>query len=73
MWWFVSRSGLKWSRAYEYDDRGNLLKHVDALGKATTYTYEATFNKVASIKDALGHTTAFNYDDRGNLFVPNGS
>jgi RHS repeat-associated protein len=53
--------------SFEYDERGNLLKYIDALGNATTYTYDAVVNKVTSITDALGSTTDFSYDTRGNL------
>jgi RHS repeat-associated protein len=53
--------------AFEYDNRGNLLRQTDALGGTTVYTYDATFNKMTSIRDALGNTTSFTYDSRGNL------
>ena len=52
---------------FERDALGNLLRHVDALGRATTYSYDPTFNKVTSITDALGDATTFAYDNRGNL------
>ncbi len=32
----------------------------------TTYTYESTFNQVASVTDPLNHTTTFAYDAEGN-------
>jgi RHS repeat-associated protein len=52
--------------SYEYDDRGNLRKYTDALGNSTTYTYDATFNKVTSIQDPLGNRSTYGYDSRGN-------
>jgi RHS repeat-associated protein len=50
-----------------YDSIGNQLSQTDALGNTTQYTYEPTFNKVATITDPLGSVTRFAYDSRGNL------
>jgi YD repeat-containing protein len=33
----------------------------------TTFTYEPTFNQVATVTDPLSHTTTFGYDAKGNL------
>ncbi len=49
-----------------YDPSGNLLTHVDALGRATSYTYNG-FNDVTSMTDPNGVTTVYTYDGRGNL------
>ena len=48
-----------------------MLKHVDPLGRPTTYTYEATFNKVTSVKDALEHVTTFFYRHASGLHLAN--
>jgi RHS repeat-associated protein len=49
------------------DENGNVLSQTDALGNTTSFTYEPDFNKVSSIKDALGNITRFAYDANGNL------
>jgi YD repeat-containing protein len=33
----------------------------------TTYTYEPTFNQVATITDPLNHVTTFGHDTKGTL------
>lgn len=53
--------------SFTYDGAGNVLTRTDALGATTRFTYEATFNRVTSITDALGHATTFAHDARGNL------
>jgi RHS repeat-associated protein len=50
-----------------YDSNGNVLSTTDQTGITTQFTYNPTFNKVASIVDALGNTTRFTYDASGNL------
>jgi RHS repeat-associated protein len=55
--------------SYTYDDRGNVLTETDALGHVTTYTYEPGFNRVTSVRNALGQTTEYSYDSRGNLLT----
>jgi RHS repeat-associated protein len=52
---------------FEFDDRGNPVKEIDALNRETAFTYEPVFNRVTSIRDPAGNTTTFTYDDRGNL------
>jgi RHS repeat-associated protein len=52
---------------FEHDGRGNLVRSTDALGRITVYTYDPTFNRVTSIRDALRNETTFTYDGRGNL------
>ena len=57
--------------AYTYDSLGNVLTVTRLSGTAnavtTTYTYESTFNQVASVTDPLSHTWSFGYDSAGNL------
>lgn len=57
---------------YTYDSAGNLLTVTDLVGTTaevttTTFTYEPFFNQVASVTNALNHTTTYNYDSKGNL------
>jgi RHS repeat-associated protein len=55
-----------------YDLKGNLLSSTQALTTTplltatTTFTYEPTFNQVATIKDPLNHMTTIAYDVKGN-------
>ena len=52
---------------YEYDAQGNLLKHIDELEQATSFTYDAN-HTVLDIIDANGVTVTRNeYDDSGRL------
>lgn len=60
--------------AYTYDAKGNILtvtRNAQDSNQAnwvtTTYTYEPTFNQVATITDPLNHTTSFFYDSFGKL------
>ena len=48
-----------------YDALGNLVKTVDALQNATTYTYQ--YNLLKSITDANDNTTSYAYDFNRNL------
>jgi YD repeat-containing protein len=51
-----------------YDSLANVLTATRYLNSApitTTYTYEPTFNRVATISDPLGHPTTFTYDPAG--------
>jgi RHS repeat-associated protein len=43
------------------------LTSTDPTGLTTTFTYEQTHSKVASITDPLGNVSRFAYDARGNL------
>ena len=52
---------------YTYDARGNLTGITDALNLETTFTYEPTFNRLASFTDARGNGIDYSYDTRGNL------
>jgi RHS repeat-associated protein len=49
-----------------WDSHGNLLTHTDALGRTTTYSYDA-LNDVTSITDPMGNLTTMTYDVHGNL------
>ena len=62
---------------YTYDDRGNILTMIEAVGTAqertTTYTYDSTYNWVmtisrASVAGAAEALTAFTRDAAGNHF-----
>ncbi len=49
-----------------WDARGNLLSHGDALGRTTSYAYDA-LNDTTAITDPRGLVTAMSYDAHGNL------
>ncbi|MFA5337353.1 MAG: RHS repeat-associated core domain-containing protein [Candidatus Omnitrophota bacterium] len=51
---------------FTYDGVDNLTSKTDALGRKTTYVYNAA-NKVKTITDALGGVITNNYDTEGNL------
>ncbi|MFO0957423.1 MAG: RHS repeat-associated core domain-containing protein [Isosphaeraceae bacterium] len=52
---------------YDYDDQGNLTGIRDPLRQNVTFTYDPTFNQVASVTDARGNGMTYGYDARGNL------
>lgn len=52
--------------SYEYDDRGNLIRQVDASGQETTTKYDATFSQPYEVKDPTG-VTAITLDGHGNV------
>ncbi|MCA1614544.1 MAG: DUF4214 domain-containing protein [Acidobacteria bacterium] len=52
---------------FTYDAVGNRTAVTDALGDATTYTYDPVTDKVSSVGNALGQKTTYAYDERGNL------
>jgi RHS repeat-associated protein len=53
--------------AITYRQRGNMLFSVtDALGRTTSYTYDA-MGRRSSVTDGRGNTTLFSSDARGNL------
>jgi len=48
---------------------GNVLvRHIDPLGHATTFSYDAKLNLVA-VSDPGGKTTAFSFDGDGNILT----
>lgn len=51
---------------FEYDDQGNLLSRIDALGNKTNYQYSG-YNKLSERTDALGHKRRFKYDTEERL------
>ncbi|QJD99466.1 DUF3380 domain-containing protein [Massilia forsythiae] len=52
----------------QYDNQGNLVTSVDAMGKAETYTYDALGRK-ASYTNRNGATWTYAYDAAGRLLV----
>lgn len=65
------------SKAFTYDAKDNMLT-LTSIAKAgsglsnivNTYTYNATYNKVATAKDGKNQTTTFTYDSAtGNLLT----
>src|SRR5215510_8903401 len=57
--------------SFAYDSMGNMtsITRLAGTGNAvtTSFTYEATFNQLASVTDPLNHTTQFGYDTKGNV------
>ncbi|MFA7443886.1 MAG: putative Ig domain-containing protein, partial [Lysobacteraceae bacterium] len=49
-----------------WDERGNLLEHIEANGVRTRYGYNA-LDQVSTITNALGATQQFDYDDQGRM------
>jgi len=56
-------------RSFTYDSNGNVTSIADALGNTARFTYEPTFNRLATATDTLGNVERFEYDDRGNLIA----
>ena len=52
---------------FEYDANENVTSITDPDNNETTFTYEPTFDRLATITDALNQTTTFEYDATGNL------
>lgn len=61
----IVRDRLNHETRFEYDERGNVLKKVDARGGETTFTYD-TRDNVLSETNALGKTTVYTYDANDN-------
>lgn len=57
---------------FTYDEHGNMLSIKDPLGFIEQYTYEPSFNQVASYRDKNGNSYTFSYDTHGNLSAMNG-
>ncbi|MCB1124066.1 MAG: RHS repeat protein, partial [Verrucomicrobiae bacterium] len=55
----------------EYDGQYRLEAIVDAIGQATTFTYDfgADSNKITKITDPFGRTAQFEYDTLGRLVM----
>ena len=51
---------------YTWDGEGNLVRYVDPLGNATTWTYNGAGAPLLRT-DALGHTLRYEYDRAGRL------
>ena len=53
------------SETFEYNDRSNVTKIINAEGEETMMTYDALF-RVKSVQDDQGNTVTYNYDGNGN-------
>jgi RHS repeat-associated protein len=51
-----------------YDDQGNIVLKIDALGGQTISTFDAN-NDHTSVTDPLGHKTTMTYDGQKNLLT----
>lgn len=56
---------------FTYDDAGNLVKAVDALGGVATYEYDS-FHRVVKQTDARGYCYSFKYDAWGRCIRARG-
>jgi len=56
---------------YAYDSMGNVSSVTRMAGTSeavtTSFSYESSFNQIASVTDPLNHTSSFGYDSHGNL------
>jgi len=52
---------------FAWDPKGNMLSKTDCLSNSEQFTYESTFNKVASYLNKNGNPTFYYYDGFGNL------
>jgi RHS repeat-associated protein len=60
------RQPLGNSTIYEYDDRGNNISIIDALGGVQMFEYDGKNNLVKEI-DQLGNVSSYKYDSNNNL------
>jgi RHS repeat-associated protein len=58
---------------YRFNAAGFTVSQTDALGQATTYSYEPATNHLLSVRDPLGRTTSFTYDADGNVLTVTGA
>ena len=54
---------------YDYDNRGNVIKTVDASNNETRFVYNEA-NKIDSKTDAMGNLEQWNYDSIGQSVFP---
>jgi RHS repeat-associated protein len=52
---------------FTYDNQGNIISSLNSLGQQIKYSYESTFNQLASLQDQRGNLLNYNYDNQGNL------
>jgi RHS repeat-associated protein len=52
---------------YSYDHNGNLTGIENPLRQTDTFTYDPSFNQLASVTDARGNGMQYSYDAHGNL------
>ena len=56
---------------FSYDSLGGVISAIQFAGTSssatTTFTYDPAFHQLATVTDALDHTTTYNYDSSGNL------
>jgi RHS repeat-associated protein len=66
-----STDALNRTTAYVYDANADTTQVTRLSGTSnaltTTYTYESTYNQLASVTDPLNHTTGYGHDTSGNV------
>ena len=66
-----STDALNRTTAYVYDANNNTTQVTQLSGTqnavTTNFTYESTYNQLASVTDPLSHTTSYGHDPSGNL------
>jgi RHS repeat-associated protein len=67
----TATDALSRTTAYVYDANDNTTQVTQLSGTSnaasTSFTYESTYNQIASVTDPLSHTTSYSYDSSVNL------
>lgn len=48
-------------RTFNYDENGNIVQSIDALGNVSTFEYDG-FDRTVKVTDAAGHYRTTEYD-----------
>ena len=64
---YDSNSQFRFSKIWEYDSWGNVIKEIDPFGHATTYDYDANNNRIIKQSPRLQTYTQYIYDYANRL------